>query len=277
MGFLVIDKSCINKIFTDKDPEIECLEFNTKEEAEYYIKHGKIMNKGKDNEINVFTDGACSNNGYKNAKAGIGVYFGENDERNVSKSLQNLWIKGRGTISNKIKQTNNTAELLAVIEVFTILEKEINKNYLVNIYTDSEYVIKCCTSYGEKCEKNNWKKKNGEIPNVELVRKVYSLYKQFDNVKLEWIRAHTNKNDTLSKGNEGADKLANLSIEEECCPYSKIDKIIVDNTKIYINVPFENKDFAKEYGAKWDIHKKKWYYNNNLSKDNISILKEKFT
>ena len=29
-----------------------------------------------------------------------------------------------------------------------------------------------------------------------------------------------------------------------------------------------------KFGAKWDIHKKKWYYNNNLSKDNISILKK---
>ena len=57
------------------------------------------------------------------------------------------------------------------------------------------------------------------------------------------------------------------------------NRYIIDNSsdKIYLNVPFENKDFAKEYGAKWDIHKKKWYYNNNLSKDNISILKEKFT
>ena len=172
MGFLVIDKSCINKIFTDKDPEIECLEFNTKEEAEYYIKYGKIMNK--DNEITVFTDGACSNNGKPNAKAGIGVYFRENDERNVSKR-----VKG--------KQSNNTAELSAVIEVFSVLKKEINEKRNVIIYSDSEYVIKCCTSYGEKCEKNNWKKKNGEIPNVELVRKVYSLYNQYDNVKLEWI------------------------------------------------------------------------------------------
>ena len=31
--------------------------------------------------IKVFTDGACSNNGKPNAKAGLGVYFGENDQR----------------------------------------------------------------------------------------------------------------------------------------------------------------------------------------------------
>ena len=49
--------------------------------------------------LRVFTDGACSNNGRKNAKAGIGVYFGENDERNISKRITG-------------KQTNNTAEFL---------------------------------------------------------------------------------------------------------------------------------------------------------------------
>ncbi len=262
MSFLVIDKKCMVEIYSNSgDLDIEFLEFETKEEAEHYINYGKIMSK-KNDEIIVFTDGACSNNGKSTAKAGIGVYFEENDKRNVSKR-----IKG--------KQSNNTAELSAVIEVFTVLKNEIKQGKNVIIYTDSEYVIKCCTSYGEKCEKNNWGGR--EIPNAELVKQVYTLYKQYDDVKIVWIKAHTNKDDTLSKGNEGADRLANLSIEEEGCPYSKIDKIIADNTKNYINVPFENKEFAKECGAKWDVNKKKWYYGSNLSKDNIDILKERFT
>jgi len=33
--------------------------------------------------MNVFTDGACSHNGGKEAKAGIGISFGEGDPRNV--------------------------------------------------------------------------------------------------------------------------------------------------------------------------------------------------
>ena len=111
-------------------------------------------------------------------------------------------------------------ELSAVIEVFAVLKNEIKQGKNVTIYTDSEYVIRCCTSYGEKCDKKNWKNKKADIPNAELVKQVYTLYKQHDNVKIVWIRAHTNKDDTLSKGNEGADRLANLSIEEEECPYS---------------------------------------------------------
>ena len=83
----------------------------------------------------------------------------------------------------------------------------------ITIYTDSEYVIKCCTSFGEKCEKENWKKKKGEIKNVELVKEVYSLFKENDSVSIEYVRAHSNKKDQLSKGNDGADKLAKLAIQ----------------------------------------------------------------
>lgn len=32
----------------------------------------------EDDYVNVFTDGACSSNGYKNARAGIGVWFRDN-------------------------------------------------------------------------------------------------------------------------------------------------------------------------------------------------------
>ena len=31
--------------------------------------------------IPIYTDGACSKNGYADAKAGIGVFFGDNDEQ----------------------------------------------------------------------------------------------------------------------------------------------------------------------------------------------------
>lgn len=32
----------------------------------------------EDGYVNVFTDGACSSNGHKNARAGIGVWFRDN-------------------------------------------------------------------------------------------------------------------------------------------------------------------------------------------------------
>jgi len=41
----------------------------------------------KDGYVNVFTDGACSSNGYKNARAGIGVWFQDNHPLYIFPSL----------------------------------------------------------------------------------------------------------------------------------------------------------------------------------------------
>ena len=93
-------------------------------------------------DICVYTDGACSNNGRENAIAGIGVFFGKDDERNVSRR-----ISGR--------QTNNTAELSAIIEVYRILEREIHAGYNIVICSDSQVAIGWCTTTGAKYSKNN--------------------------------------------------------------------------------------------------------------------------
>ena len=84
--------------------------------------------------MNIFTDGACSRNGQANAKAGIGIFLSENHPRNVSERISG-------------KQTNNTAELSAVIQVFTHYKEEIDRGDDIIIHTDSEYVLKCCGDF----------------------------------------------------------------------------------------------------------------------------------
>ncbi len=202
--------------------------FNTKEDAENFIKtnsncknenrieHQTLQNKltsffykvetepnkKKENttefisDYYVYTDGACSNNGKNNASAGIGIFFGINDCRNLSKKIEG-------------KQTNNTAELTAIIETYYIIENDILEGKKITIVSDSEYAIKCVSSYGEKCYKKNW---DLNIPNKELVKKAYDIYKDKKNIKFMHIRAHTNNTDIHSLGNHNADKLANLSI-----------------------------------------------------------------
>ena len=194
--YLVITKESSQKIYTSDDPEIEFIQFNTKKEAEYYVENGTIISNKK---IIVFTDGACSNNGKTNAKAGIGVFFKENDERNVSRKIDG-------------KQTNNTAELSAVIEVFKILKKEINDGIYIIVYTDSEYVMNCSNSYGEKCQKSNWRNNKGMVANHELVKEIYTLFINNKNVSIKHVKAHTNNIDELSIGNSWADKLATDSL-----------------------------------------------------------------
>mgnify|MGYP000272964726 FL=1 len=198
--YYIIDPKCANKVYTNEDFDVELLQFKTKESAEYYLEHGKVMKKINDNdEILVFTDGSCSNNGFSNAKAGIGIYFLEDDPRNVSKRIDG-------------KQTNNTAELSAIIEVFKICSKDIEDGKKIIIHSDSTYSIQCCGEYGEKCSKKGWKNKKGYIPNHELVKTAYELFNNNKNVEIKHIKAHTGMSDKLSIGNEGADRLAYLAI-----------------------------------------------------------------
>ena len=144
----------------------------------------------------VYTDGSCSNNGQENAVAGIGIFFGINDIRNISQKFEG-------------KQTNNTAELNALIQTYAIIENDIINGKKVGIVSDSTYAIKCVSTYGEKCEGKNW---NVVIPNKELVKKGYELYKNKSNIHFIYVKAHTNKTDVHSVGNDNADRLAKNAI-----------------------------------------------------------------
>ncbi len=173
--------------------------FDTLEEGEKFIESNldKPVIQSCNPEYYVYTDGSCHHNGKQNASAGIGIYFGINDGRNISKRITG-------------KMTNNTAELTAIIEAYYIIENDISNGKQITIVSDSEYALKCVSSYGEKCCKKGW---NEDIPNKELVKTVYEMYKDKNNVKFMYVKAHTNNTDIHSIGNFNADKLANMAIK----------------------------------------------------------------
>jgi len=110
--------------------------FKTEEEANEFIKENTVIVSETEKETSheeeefipdyyVYTDGACAHNGKPNAKAGIGIYFGKDDIRNVSEPIEG-------------KQTNNCAELLAVIKTYDLIENDILKNKNEIIYENIE-------------------------------------------------------------------------------------------------------------------------------------------
>jgi ribonuclease HI len=62
----------------------------------------------------VYTDGSCKRNGKTNPDAGIGIYFGDDDNRNVSRK-----IYGKQTILRNYQQS-----LRCLISLKTKLTKE---------------------------------------------------------------------------------------------------------------------------------------------------------
>ena len=71
------------------------------------------------------------------------------------------------------------------------------------IHTDSEFWINVITKWSLAWERNGWKKKGGEIKNLDIVREVCPLYRQ-SQAQLVWVRGHNN-----DEGNELADHWAN--------------------------------------------------------------------
>lgn len=208
--------------------------------------------------MNVYIDGACIHNGQPNAKAAYGVWFGYDDQRNES-----------GPVIGK--QSNNTGELTAFIRSLEIIGSVAES---VTIHCDSEYVIKCATTYGSKLKAANWKTSTDKKPpNVELVKKAYDLYQGVkQNVKLNYIRAHTGNTDEHSVGNSEVDKMANTAAN--VAAGRSVEEVAANtNNIIRLNIPFANKDKAKELGARWDIAKKYWYVNTKfVEKETVDAI-----
>lgn len=75
------------------------------------------------------------------------------------------------------------------------------------IYTDSEFWINVITKWSLGWEQNGWKKKGGEIKNLDIVREVCPLFRA-SQATLIWVRGHEG-----DEGNELADQWANKARE----------------------------------------------------------------
>lgn len=154
----------------------------------------------------IYIDGSCLNNGSKKSCGGYGVFFGDDDDRNVSKHLL------KSEIITRI--TNNTAELMACLEAMLILEAKPTgkKNIIV---TDSNYLYQSILEWIPVWEKNSWKKSDGKvIENLELIKTIREKHKK---VKPFFKHVNSHRNEPSDKnsiewkfwyGNMKADLLA---------------------------------------------------------------------
>lgn len=138
----------------------------------------------------VYTDGSVFNNQRRESMqtfGGIGVFFGDNDPRNVSEPFFEFPI------------TNNRTEFKAQIKAVEnfmqdkIKRQDQSKEKLI-LYTDSRYTMDSMTKWINKWKKNKWKTANGkDVLNKDLIYQLdhlFNLYKDFLVVEYKWIRAH---------------------------------------------------------------------------------------
>lgn len=148
--------------------------------------------------IEVYTDGACTKNGKKGSRAGIGVFFPDDPKKNYSGTL-------KGTI-----QTNNRAELYAIVKALELANSDKN----IRIYTDSMYAYNSINKYMKNWLVNGWKLSNGKsVKNRDLFEELYYLMEKRKSMNLlviiQWVKGHSN-----CYGNIIADKLATNGINK---------------------------------------------------------------
>ncbi|KAF5328544.1 hypothetical protein D9611_014835 [Ephemerocybe angulata] len=85
--------------------------------------------------VRVYTDGSCINNGSADARAGSGIWYGHEDERNTAIRL-----------GPPMPLTNNTGELVAILSA---IQKHTRTNHLY-IASDSQYTIDAMTHHADK-------------------------------------------------------------------------------------------------------------------------------
>ena len=121
-----------------------------------------------------------------------------------------VWVAGGEVVAqghgSEEDTTNNRMELQALIEAYKALPEDAE----IAVHTDSRLCVDTITSWAPGWERKGWKKKGGEIKNLEQVQELLALYRKHPNCSLRWIAAHSGY-----RWNEYADSLATAWMRDE--------------------------------------------------------------
>ena len=139
-------------------------------------------------EIDIYTDGACSGNP---GPGGWGAIL------RAGPHEKELWGGEPAT-------TNNRMELMAAIQALEALTKPCK----VELHTDSTYVRNGITKWVYGWERNGWMTASKQpVKNVELWQRMDAL-SQLHRIEWRWVKGHAG-----DPGNEKADELANRGVD----------------------------------------------------------------
>lgn len=139
-------------------------------------------------KVIIYTDGACSGNPGPGGWAAILCWNGR--EKTVS--------------GGEPHTTNNRMELIAAIEALKTLKRPVD----VELFSDSSYVVKGITEWVFSWIRRGWKRKGGEVENVDLWKELYDLSRRY-RITWRWVRGHAG-----NPMNEKVDRLAREEVEK---------------------------------------------------------------
>ncbi|HEY4019756.1 MAG TPA: ribonuclease HI [Pseudonocardiaceae bacterium] len=142
------------------------------------------------NEVDIYTDGACSGNPGPGGWGALLRYGSQTREMHG----------GEGPTT-----TNNRMELMAAIQALEALTRPAK----VRLFTDSSYVRNGITSWLSGWQRNGWLTKDRKpVKNSDLWQRLVEAAEPHE-VEWLWVKGHAG-----DPGNERADALANLGMDE---------------------------------------------------------------
>ena len=179
-----------------------------------------------------FSDGACK----KIGKGGCGAFLIKDNKTIISAYSLNV-----------DKTTNNQMELIGVILSITLFLQAIKgtRGNSLEIYTDSQYVVKGINEWIYGWIKKGWQTTTGPVANKEiwqLLKNYNDKHKKDNKIVIKWIKGHAG-----NPGNEVADYLASkikyddntdhvANLCEEIKRWYKEDSSVIQED--YIGCPF---------------------------------------
>ena len=130
-------------------------------------------------QITVYADESCLGNQFQHRAnpggAGGLVEYWTGDE----------WVRCDYWVS-EADTTNNRMALRSAIEALTLMRK---RPCTVHLVSDSQYLVKGMTEWLKGWKARGWKRKGGEIGNLELWQELDRIASQHD-VTWNWVRGH---------------------------------------------------------------------------------------
>ncbi len=171
-------------------------EFHSQKPKEVAPKVESLSSK-----LEIYCDGACSGNPGR-AGSGLAIYGGDKP----------ILLYGDYNSNG----TNNTAELNALYKALLIAKESAKE---VTILSDSKYSIDCITKWAYGWKRNGWRKKGGEIKNLDIIKLSHGLYEEIkDNITIKHVKGHSGV-----EGNELADRMALKAIELQSSEYKSYE------------------------------------------------------
>lgn len=147
--------------------------------------------------IEIWTDGAASNNGKENAIGGWAYVIVKDGEIIARES------------GGEIGATNQRMELTAALKACEAAEK-INPLATVKLYSDSAYFIRCFKeNWWKNWCTNGWKNSKKEpVANQDLWKKLVFFFMKAPRYDFIKVKGHANNNTTEAYWNDIVDKMA---------------------------------------------------------------------